>query len=76
VKKPSFQVRCNVLVVDRCILQDKFPLGNALDRVWGNFKLVRGTCLAVFSLGLLLGCETQTIGEEMVVPSPLQFSLS
>ena len=48
-------------------------MGNALDRLWGNFKLVTSTWLAVFSHGLLLGCETQTIGEETVVPGPLQF---
>ena len=48
-----------------------FPMGNALDRLWVNFKLVPGTWVSVFSLGLLLGDETQTIGEETVVPSPL-----
>jgi hypothetical protein len=47
-----------------------FPIGNALDRLWGNFKLVPGTWVAVFSLGLPQGTETQTIGEETVFPNP------
>ena len=39
----------------------------------GNFKLVRSNSVAIFSLGLLYGAETQTIGEETVVPSPFSF---